>query len=160
MKKCFLMLMTLGFTLGMAPMFAQPMTNQGQARQQVSQIKWYTDYAQAAAAARQSNMPILLFFTGSDWCGWCKKLHQEVFASPDFIREVGNRFIFVEVDFPQGKQLPPALAQQNTMLKQKFGISGYPTVVVLDPNENFIAETGYRPGGGKSYADYLNQLLA
>jgi protein disulfide-isomerase len=158
MKRRILKLMTLVGLLGMAPLFAQPTPNQGQPPP--SQITWTTDYAGAVSAARKLNKPILLFFTGSDWCGWCKKLHQEVFASPDFISDVGYRFVFVEVDFPQSRQLPPALAQQNAMLKQKFGISGYPTVVILDSNENFIAETGYRPGGGKAYAEYLKQLLS
>lgn len=122
-------------------------------------IKWYKDYAQAAQAAAKEHKPILLFFTGSDWCGWCKKMHQEVFSSPDFSSQMGNSFVFVDVDFPMNQQLPPDLAQQNTQLKQKYGVTGYPTVIILDSQGNFIAETGYRPGGGKAYADYLKQLL-
>ena len=130
------------------------------ATQQVaSQIRWYTNYSEAAALAQKENKPLVLFFTGSDWCGWCKKLHKEVFASPEFAKEVGNSFVFVELDFPMNQQLAPQEAQQNAALKQKYGVTGYPSVIVLSSNQDFIAETGYRPGGGKAYADYLKQLL-
>ena len=148
-------------TCGISPVFANNAPNRmAQAPAQAgSQIKWYTNYSQAVQDASKNHKPILLFFTGSDWCGWCKKMHQEVFSSPDFTSQVGSSFVFVDVDFPMNQQVPPDVAQQNTQLKQKYGVTGYPTVIILDSNENFIAETGYRPGGGKAYADYLKQLL-
>ncbi len=127
--------------------------------QQQSKIQWYTNYNQAVQAAQADKKPILLFFTGSDWCGWCKKMVSEVFSSPEFVQMAGNSFIFVDVDFPMNKQLPTELAQQNAQLKQKYGITGYPTIVIIDSNQNFVAETGYRPGGGKAFADYLKTLL-
>lgn len=135
--------------LGLSPVYAQDAT----------QIKWSTNYNEAAAASKKDRKPILLFFTGSDWCGWCKKLHQEVFATPEFAQAVGKDFNFVEVDFPMNKPLPTEQQQENNMLKKKYGVKGYPTVIILDSNGNFVAETGYRPGGGKEYADYLKQLL-
>lgn len=139
--------------------YPQTQGQSGQVQQSQSQLRWYTNYNQAAQAAQSENKPIVLFFTGSDWCGWCKKIHQEVFSSPDFAQAVGNQFVFVEVDFPMNSQLPADQAQQNANLKQKYGITGYPTIVVLDSRGNFIAETGYRPGGGRAYADYLRQLV-
>lgn len=126
---------------------------------QRGQIYWFNNYKEAVQEAQKSRKPLLLFFTGSDWCGWCKKMHQEVFSSPEFAREVGNMFVFVDVDFPMNKPLPPEIAQQNAQLKQTYGVTGYPTVVILDSNQNFVAEAGYRPGGGRAYADYLKQLL-
>ncbi|MCC5831918.1 MAG: thioredoxin family protein [Chlamydiales bacterium] len=132
---------------------------QASANQHSGQIKWHTNYNEAQAEAKRANKPILLFFTGSDWCGWCKRMDQEVFESAEFARAVGNDFVFVEVDFPMQKPLPPELQQQNNSLKQKYGVTGYPTIIILDSSGNFIAEAGYRPGGGKAYADYLKQLL-
>ncbi len=126
---------------------------------QPTQINWFTNYQQAVQEAARSHKPLLLFFTGSDWCGWCKKMQQEIFSSPEFASQVGTAFVFVDVDFPMNQQLPADHQQQNTQLKQKYGVTGYPTIIILDSNENFIAETGYRPGGGKAYADYLRTLL-
>ena len=45
---------------------------------------WYTNWDKAAAAAKKENKPILMDFTGSDWCGWCIKLHDEVFSKDEF----------------------------------------------------------------------------
>jgi protein disulfide-isomerase len=147
-------------TSAFSPVFADDNPNRmAQPTAKSLPVKWYKDYAQAAQMAAKEHKPILLFFTGSDWCGWCKKMDQEIFSSPDFATLMGNSFVFVEIDFPMNQQLPPDQAQQNTQLKQKYGVTGYPTVIILDSQGNFIAETGYRPGGGKAYADYLKQLM-
>lgn len=157
MKRFLLTLCFSLLTLGFAPsLMAQ---NVPPTQGQKTQIQWYTNYNEALQEAKKSHLPLLLFFTGSDWCGWCKKMHQEVFSSPDFAQEVGNAFVFVDIDFPMNKQLPADLATQNNELKQKYGVTGYPTVIILDSNANFVAEAGYRPGGGKAYAEYLKQLM-
>ncbi len=122
------------------------------------QIQWMTNYQEAVAKAKAEKKSIVLFFTGSDWCGWCKKMENEILMTPDFAKTAGNNFVFVMLDFPMNKTLPSQIADQNNDLKQKYGITGYPTIIVLDSNENFVAETGYRSGGGKAYGDYLMGL--
>ena len=126
---------------------------------QGSSIKWNTNFNAAVSQAKQANKYILLFFTGSDWCGWCKKLDNEVFSTSEFANTVGNQFVFVELDFPMGQKPSSEVEKQNADLKKKFGVTGFPTVVILDSAQNFVAETGYRSGGGKAYADYLLGLL-
>lgn len=122
-------------------------------------IQWYTNYQEAAQVAKKDKKPLFLFFTGSDWCGWCKKMESEILSTPDFANAAGSRFVFVMLDFPMNQTLPPDIAEQNNQLKQKYGVTGYPTVIILDSNENFVAETGYRSGGGKAYADYIFGLV-
>ncbi len=124
-------------------------------QQQAGQIQWYTNYQEAVAKAKAEKKSLVLFFTGSDWCGWCKKMENEILSTGEFAKTAGNNFIFVMLDFPMNKTLPQNITDQNAELKQKYGITGYPTIIVLDSNENFVAETGYRSGGGKAYADYL-----
>ena len=46
-------------------------------------LTWHTDMEKAIAIATKENKKMLLFFTGSDWCGWCKKLQNEVFKTSD-----------------------------------------------------------------------------
>lgn len=128
------------------------------ANERASQINWQTNYEQAVSQAKASNKPILLFFTGSDWCGWCKKIDQEVFVTPEFANVAGDKFIFVKVDFPLSNPLPPNVDAQNKELQKKFDIRGFPTIVLLDPNQQQIGVTGYRPGGGASYADHLLKM--
>lgn len=154
MKKYFLAACIIA--LGATPAFAEAPQA---ATQQKEGVQWHTNYEQAASLAKKENKPMLLFFTGSDWCGWCKKMDQEVFASPEFAQMAGSEFVYVDLDFPMNKPLPEDLQKQNNALKQKYGVTGYPTIIVLDSSGNFVAETGYRPGGGKAYAEYLKQLL-
>ncbi len=123
-------------------------------------LNWYTNYDEAVKAAKASSKPLLLLFTGSDWCTWCKKLDKEVFASPEFANAAADKFIFVMVDFPVNKSLPDNITKQNKELQKKYGIAGYPTVVLLDPtHQKQIATTGYKPGGGAEYAKHLLSLI-
>ncbi len=124
-----------------------------------SGVQWMTNYDQAVQQAKSTNKPLLLFFTGSDWCGWCKKLDSEALDTSEFAQMAGNSFVFVLVDFPSKKKLPPAEAEQNKQLQQKFNVKGYPTVILLDPNQQQIGVTGYRPGGGKAYAEHLQKMV-
>ena len=64
--------------------------------------KWFTDLDEAKAVAAKENKPLLVDFTGSDWCGFCIKLHAEVFDTPEF-GEFAKGYVLVELDFPNKK---------------------------------------------------------
>ncbi|MCE5318679.1 MAG: thioredoxin family protein [Parachlamydia sp.] len=36
-----------------------------------AKIPWMTNYEEAVTKSKSSSKPLLMFFTGSDWCGWC-----------------------------------------------------------------------------------------
>lgn len=124
-----------------------------------SKLNWVTNFEEASIKAKREKKSLLLFFTGSDWCGWCHKLENEALDTTDFSDAVGNQFIFIEVDFPLKTPLEQNLSAQNKELQKKYGVKGFPTVVLLDENGQLIGTTGYRPGGGKSYADHLKKMV-
>lgn len=95
-------------------------------------LQWHTDMNKAYGISKATNKPIFAFFTGSDWCGWCHKLQNEVFSKHEFIAWAEKNVVLVELDFPRRKQLPPELAQQNNSLQQAFGVQGFPTIWVFD----------------------------
>jgi thioredoxin-related protein len=113
---------------------------------------WGDDYDKAIAQAKTEKKLVLLDFTGSDWCGWCKKLDAEVFSKKEFKDFAKENLVLVEVDFPQGKKLPGKVKKQNDELKTKFSVKGYPTLVVLDAEGKEV----HRIGGYK--ADALDDL--
>jgi thioredoxin-related protein len=121
-------------------------------------VEWIENFEDAKAKAQKEGKHLLLDFTGSDWCGWCKKLKHEVFDTEVFRREAPKNFILVELDFPHGKAQADSIRRQNQELSQRFGIEGYPTVILCDANGNFYARTGYRDGGGESYVNYLTEI--
>jgi len=120
--------------------------------------RWIDDYGKAQAIASQSDRPMLLNFTGSDWCGWCIKLKAEVFSKPQFKQFAEKNLVLVELDFPSKKKLDPETKAQNERLKNKFGIRGFPTIILVDAAGNEIARTGYQPGGADNYIKHLQQL--
>jgi len=110
---------------------------------------WTTDYKAALDQAKSQQKLVLLDFTGSDWCGYCKLLDKEVFTEQSFKDFADKNYIEVTVDFPQEKQLPDDLQKQNNDLKDKFNIEGFPTLIVLSADGKELGrQTGYDPGSG------------
>ena len=95
---------------------------------------WGENFETAKTEAAKAQKHVLLDFTGSDWCGWCKKLDKEVFATPAFQELAKDKLILVELDFPQGKELPAAVKAQNKKLEGEYKVSGFPTIVLLGPD--------------------------
>lgn len=93
---------------------------------------WDDDYAKGLAEAAKENKLVLLDFTGSDWCGWCIKLDEEVFSKTEFKRFAKEKLVLVELDYPKGKNQTKKIKEQNAELKTKFKVSGYPTIVLVD----------------------------
>ena len=71
---------------------------------------------------------MLLFFTGSDWCGWCIRLQSEVLKTTEFNKWAKDNVVLVELDFPRRTAQTPEVKAQNNELQQVFGIQGFPTV--------------------------------
>lgn len=123
-------------------------------------ISWETNYPTAVEKAKRENKPLLLFFTGSDWCVWCNRLEKEVFDTNDFIKNAGDNYIFVKLDFPMNKQQDSQLAKQNHQLQEKYSIEGFPTLIILNSDETFIGTANYEAGGGRKYAKHLEGIVS
>lgn len=91
-------------------------------------LVWLSDVGKARAQSESTGKPIFAFFTGSDWCGWCKKLQAEVLTKPAFKAWASEEVVLLELDFPARKVLPDNIVQQNQALKNFFQVSGFPTV--------------------------------
>jgi thioredoxin-related protein len=122
---------------------------------------WTTNYAQAQKDAAKAGKSLLMDFSGSDWCGWCIKLDEEVFAHDVFKEAVTKDFVPVLLDYPKDKSKIPADVQaQNKRLMDKYAIAfkGYPTVILADAKGRPYATTGYQAGGPEAYLKHLAEL--
>jgi thioredoxin-related protein len=126
----------------------------------VGQSIWTEDFDAAKATAKAENKFMLLDFTGSDWCGWCIKLDKEVFSKNEFKKYARGKLVCVVLDYPVKKKPPKQIQQQNEELKRHFGIRGYPTIIMLDPNGEKIGQTGYKEGGPDAYIQHLEAMIA
>lgn len=120
---------------------------------------WTDDYEAAKKQAAEENKDMLLDFTGSDWCGWCIKLVNEVFSKDEFKAYADQNLVLVEIDFPRDQtKLSDETKAQNNSLKDAFGIRGYPTIYLTDAQGRPYARTGYQRGGPEVYVAHLQEL--
>ncbi len=95
---------------------------------------WVNDYKKAQQEATANHKFLLLDFTGSDWCGWCRKFDKEIWSQPQFKDYARENLVLVEVDFPRAKPQSVELRKQNQELAQQYEVQGFPTIVVLNGN--------------------------
>ena len=120
---------------------------------------WLNNYSEAVKQAKESGKPILVDFTGSDWCGWCIKLDKEVFSKPAFAEYAAAHLILLKVDFPQKTVLPKEVAEQNDIMAKAYDVEGFPTIVLIKADGEELARTGYQAGGAEKYVKHLEKLL-
>jgi len=123
-----------------------------------AEANWSTDFAKAQAQAKAEDKLLLLDFTGSDWCGWCRVLRKEVFSQPEFEEYAKKNLVLMTVDFPRAKPLSVEVRRQNQSLAQKFEIRGFPTIVILNGDGKLIGLLGYVPGGPAAFIRELKQI--
>ena len=100
---------------------------------------WLTNYEQVVSKSIKEKKPVMVNFTGSDWCGWCKKLKRAVFDTEVFKAWAEKNVILLELDYPRRTFQSEKLKKQNAQLQQTFRqfVRGYPTVLIFEVNRTF-----------------------
>ena len=147
-------ILTINFTA-----CGQSVSDQSSATDLDNNNAWFTNFNDAKAKAIKEQKPMLIDFTGSDWCGWCIKLDEEVFSQADFQEFASDSLVLVEIDFPKNKVQSEELKVQNKALAKKYSILGYPTILLLTPEAELIEKTGYQSGGAKAYVSHIQNIL-
>lgn len=124
--------------------------------------EWTMDFAAAKELAEEKQLPLFLDFTGSDWCGWCKLMQREVFAKEAWQDYAEDNLVLVTIDFPRDKStVPEKYRERNDKLKEKYGVRGYPTYIILGPNgEEQIGQLGAsREATPEMFIDQVEETL-
>ena len=124
---------------------------------------WTDDYKAALATAKAEKRFVLLNFSGSDWCGWCIRLEQEVFSQKAFADYAKTNLVCVVLDFPRKQPINENIRAQNEALHEMYSapfFPVFPSIVLLSPDGKAIARTGYQQGGAEAYVTHLESLLA
>ncbi len=122
-------------------------------------LKWETNLETALQEAKQENKAVLVNFTGSDWCIWCQRLSDEVFSESEFESFANDNLILVKLDFPKNIEQTVETKMYNNQLAQKFGIQGFPTILLFNSQGQMVLQTGYQPGGAVNYVSHLKDYL-
>ena len=140
---------------------------------QKEQLTWHTDLQKAVSISQKEKKPVMLFFTGSDWCGWCHRLQKEVFYQDEFKSWAYDNVVLVEVDFPSRngeafKRQSDEVRKQNNLLQQQFSVRGYPTIMFVKPEKTKegkvnlvqLGQLGYVAGGAQNWINNANSAIS
>jgi len=125
---------------------------------------WVTDYKKAQEEAKTSHKLVLLNFTGSDWCGFCFQLDKAILSQPQFKDYANKNLVLVEIDFPRRNGArwnaqSIELKKQNAQLADKYDISGFPTLVILDGEGKTVWRyDGFYTGGMAAFLAELDKV--
>jgi len=123
-------------------------------------FEWSTDLEAAAADARDNQKLLLLNFSGSDWCGWCKRLDSEVFSKSEFQDYADKHLVGILADFPRRTKQDKALTAQNRRLMDFFKVEGFPTLLLFNSDAELIGQLGYQPGGPEAFIQSIQKVVA
>ncbi len=124
-----------------------------------SKLVWLTSLETAKTEAAAKKLPILVDFSGSDWCGWCIRLDKEVFSKPAFKDYAKDNLVLLLIDFPQRDSQSDEIKKVNRALAEQFNVRGFPAVLLLSAEGKELARTGYQAGGPEAYVKHLKVLL-
>ncbi|MDO5471557.1 MAG: thioredoxin family protein [Akkermansia sp.] len=117
---------------------------------------WHTDFPAALTQAKAEKKPVLLVFTGSDWCGWCMTMRLQVLDTKPFYDYARDKFVLMEVDLPRNTSgMTPEQLRHNNALVSRYGVTMFPTVLVITPEGQVL---GGFTGGRTDLASVAKSL--
>ncbi len=127
---------------------------------QTSFCQLFDNPDRAFLAASQSNKPLLLIFSGSDWCLPCERLNSEIISDSSFKKFASQKLILIEADFPQRTKLSREQILRNEKLAEEFNPEGiFPYLLLLKPDKTVITSLEYIHFDAAHFIEQLNNAL-
>ena len=109
-------------------------------------IEFETDWSKALQRAKSEKKPMLIDFY-TDWCGWCKVQDTTTWKDLNVARFANNYLVPVKLD----------AEREGGAAAVRFRPTGYPTVVLYDPNSS-PQRALYYVGYNEDAQAYLAQI--
>lgn len=119
-------------------------------------FKWNTSIKTARKAAAESKKPILMLFTGSDWCPWCVKLEKEILSKKEFKDWAADNVILYIADAKGG---PDKLSEEGRKLMKEHDLRGFPSIIITDAEGKKLGRTGYQKMSPAEYTKHLEAII-
>jgi thioredoxin-related protein len=104
-------------------------------------LSWMPTYKEALKRSRKEKKPVLIYFTGSDWCGPCKVLDRDLFHTTKFKDLSDKELVLLEVNIPRRVDIiSPKKMKENKIIQQKYKVKSFPTLMIVNHRGKKIAE--------------------
>jgi thioredoxin-related protein len=121
-------------------------------------VEWHQDFFAALQRAEDTNRPILIKFTGSDWSVRCARWREMILGTPEFTLYARENLVLVELDFPRNLPQTTEVVQQNQVLEALFEVEEFPTFILLDPEgEEILRVFGVLPEDPDRFISWLKE---
>jgi len=105
------------------------------------ELNWMPTYKEALKKSRKEKKPVLIYFTGSDWCGPCKILDRDLFHTSKFKALSDKELVLLEVNIPRRIDvISPKKMKHNKIIQQKYKVKAFPTLMIVNHRGKKIAE--------------------
>lgn len=118
----------------------------------------YISFEEALQTAHSENKPVMMVFSGSDWCKPCMELKKNIIDTPEF-NLVEDEVVFLYLDFPfkKANRLSKKITQRNEALAEKYNPQGqFPKTIVVNELGQVIFELQYEKGMSKEV--FINNI--
>jgi thioredoxin-related protein len=110
-------------------------------------VRW-TTFSNGLELAKQTNKRILIDVY-TDWCGWCKRMDQDVYRNEEVAAYLDRQFVLVKLNAESSNPLTFEGKPYTEMsLASSIGINSYPTTVFAETDGSIITPVaGYIEAG-------------
>jgi hypothetical protein len=116
----------------------------------------HDDANEAFRLSEESNYPVLLIFSGSDWCSPCIRFEKKILSDILFQDFARQNMILLNADFPQRRALSPEIQKQNDRLAEKYNPNGiFPHLVLIYPRSSRAIYLSYSK---QTAAEFISEL--
>lgn len=117
--------------------------------------------AEAFRIASESNKLILLVFAGSDWCAPCIRFEKKILSEDNFLDYARENLVILKADFPQRKQLPNSIQQQNALLAEQYNPNGlFPYLLLLRPEKSVVSALPYTNQSPREFIEEIKMHIS
>ena len=110
-----------------------------------AQKGWITDYDTALEKAQKTQLPVLLIFSGSDWCPPCMFFEKRILSQSVISDACNEIFVPLYIDLPEKKFILPEKLEVNKNLAKKFGVGTFPTIILLNSEGKILSKDSGLP---------------
>ena len=108
-----------------------------------SSFRWAKRLNSTLEKAKEEDLPVMVLFTGTSWCGFCVKLEDEVLSKREFKRLASGKMLGVKYECPSAGKYETA---EGDKMAKKYNVRGVPHYIILNKDGEQIGSGGYHSG--------------